>query len=117
MDVVQLIGDPRHSPYLDVKLNHGYNWYWIASGSMAGYSGFDRAVFGWGGNSYVEVDYPRACSMLRSGLLRALIALTLLAVECIELSGQLVDALLDEIDTMKEDIQAKESENAHGKTD
>ena len=68
----QLIGDPRHSPYLDVKLDHGYNWYWIDTGEIAGdgYSGFDRATYGWSGNN-VEIDYPRASNLVRSGLLRA----------------------------------------------
>ncbi len=66
----QLIGDPRHNPYLDVKLRHGYNWYWIDNGAMPGYSGFDRADYGWSSH-YVEVDYPRACNLVRSGLLQS----------------------------------------------
>ncbi len=66
----QILGDPRHSPYLDVKLDHRYNWFWQDDSTMAGYSGFNRCRHGWSGDR-VEFDYPRQASFLRSGILNS----------------------------------------------
>ncbi len=64
----QILGDPRHSPYLDVKLEHRYNWFWQDDSTMGGYSGFNRCRHGWSGDR-VEFDWPRQASFLRSGIL------------------------------------------------
>jgi len=66
----QILGDPRHSPYLDVKLEHRYNWFWHDNnGAFGAYTGFDRCQTGWEGDR-VEFDWPRQANLLRSGILR-----------------------------------------------
>jgi len=71
----QILGDPRHCPYADVKLDHRYNWFyrddgaWTSTGSFSGdYAGFNRCRMGWSGNR-VEFDWPRQANLLRSGIL------------------------------------------------
>ncbi len=91
----QFLGDPRHEPYLDVKVGgtgvsgqpvtiqaNGYNW-WFKDGASGGanpnmysdgYRGFGQAgkVNGW--NTGVDsnfVDLPRFHQMIRQGLLNA----------------------------------------------
>jgi hypothetical protein len=71
----QVLGDPRHSPYRDVKLDHRYNWYWQDDGTMGGYSGFNRCQLGWAGDR-VEFDWPRQANFLRSGILNSGAAFT-----------------------------------------
>lgn len=66
----QIMGDPRHSPYLDVKLDNRYNWFWQDDGTMGGYSGFARCRLGWGGDR-VSFDWPRQANLLRSGILNS----------------------------------------------
>ncbi len=63
----QFIGDPRHMPYTDVKMNHGYNWFFrdVPSGD---YEGYTKAEDGFGTNT-VNFDVPRFWQVWRGGLL------------------------------------------------
>ena len=91
----QFLGDPRHEPYLDVKVGgpgvagqpatiqaNGYNW-WFKDGAQNGatpitpnmytdgYRGFGQAgkVNGWSGSDATFADIPRFHQMIRQGLL------------------------------------------------
>jgi prepilin-type N-terminal cleavage/methylation domain-containing protein len=78
----QLMGDPRHMPYADVKRRHGYNWYFPGPPlSATDYPDFDRFFQnvhespprpeGWT-NSYpdhVPEDVPRYHQLLRTALM------------------------------------------------
>jgi len=73
----QFMGDPRHCPYIDVKLwgtapntEHRYNWY-FASIPAGDYQGYTKSADGWcGDGTYkLNVDVPRFFQMFRRGLL------------------------------------------------
>lgn len=84
----QFMGDPRHCPYLDVKvggpagggvsiLANGYNWFFkqLNGNPTDGYRGFGGTgnavnVAGWGGDNN-NVDIPRFYQAIRNGLLNA----------------------------------------------
>jgi prepilin-type N-terminal cleavage/methylation domain-containing protein len=70
----QFMGDPRHSPYLDVKQDHRYNWYFkggfdASQGGTAGWSGFNQATNGWNGR--ISFDYPRFNEIYRMAILKS----------------------------------------------
>lgn len=79
----QLVGDPRHMPYADVKAAWGYNWFYGKNINGTGYDSFVRSNgadlptngYGsgfnhWGaGQAQLNVDLPRFASLLRNGLL------------------------------------------------
>ncbi len=62
----QFMGDPRHMPYTDVKINMGYNVY-FSTIDTADYPGFTGTSNLWNGGP--NVDVPRYFQMYRSGLL------------------------------------------------
>ncbi len=65
----QFMGDPRHCPYLDVKQDHRYNWYFRQINNTAGsYTGFTKTANGWGAD-HLEIDIPRFFQVYRQGLL------------------------------------------------
>ena len=82
----QFQGDPRHCPYADVKLNHGYNWYFDnlrdATNVIAEWPGFDATRLnngtsanadGWHGGGgtggdMLEIDVPRFFQFIRTAL-------------------------------------------------
>jgi len=67
----QYIGDPRHMPYKDVKLNHGYNWY-FRNDNFSGYGGFTKVANGWdGGGGKLNIDIPRYFQLWRQALLNS----------------------------------------------
>jgi hypothetical protein len=66
----QFMGDPRYCPYLDVKLNNGYNWYFFGVNNIGGYSKFDMATYGWGPCGETE-DVPRFLQLIREGVLKS----------------------------------------------
>lgn len=68
----QFVGDPRHCPYLDVKANDRYNWY-FASIPAGDYQGYTKTADGWNGDGTykLNVDVPRYFQMFRRGLLYA----------------------------------------------
>ncbi len=89
----QFLGDPRHEPYLDVKVGginngqavviqpNGYNW-WFKNGTSGGaapnmftdgYNGFTAAgnTNGWSGSDATFIDVPRFHQMIRQGLLNS----------------------------------------------
>ncbi|MCI0528425.1 MAG: hypothetical protein L0Y56_13380, partial [Nitrospira sp.] len=53
----QYLGDPRHNPYLDVKLDLRYNWFFRDNNDGNGFAGFGQDYNGWTGR--VPFDYPR----------------------------------------------------------
>lgn len=71
----QFMGDCRHCPYLDVKENEGYNWY-FRNVNDTDYPGFSMAVDGWRdnddgwGRTYIDLDLPRVFMTIREGLLK-----------------------------------------------
>lgn len=67
----QFLGDPRHCPYADTKLNHRYNWYFKQI-SGNGYEGFDETRDYWssGGSNRLVMDIPRIFQVFRTGLQR-----------------------------------------------
>ncbi|OGS45321.1 MAG: hypothetical protein A2539_09615 [Elusimicrobia bacterium RIFOXYD2_FULL_34_15] len=68
-ELYQFIGDPRHCPYLDVKINKGYNWFHTQVLTTAtGYAYFEQTRNGWGGDK-LEIDIPRFFQIYRDGLL------------------------------------------------
>jgi type II secretory pathway pseudopilin PulG len=97
----QFMGDPRHSPYWDVKADHRYNWYFVDDATMPGapydvapyntaagrnsplnsngFAGFTpNASDGWsngsGGTSNpgkLPFDYPRFAEVYRMGILKS----------------------------------------------
>ncbi|MBL0349996.1 MAG: type II secretion system protein [Elusimicrobia bacterium] len=77
----QLVGDPRHMPYADVKSNHGYNRYYVQV-PAGDYEGFSYTWTGWsttnpvynsGSTSagLVSLDVPRAMQLWREALLNS----------------------------------------------
>ncbi len=85
----QYQGDPRHMPYRDVKVYHGYNWYFdnlrdAAANVTANWPGLDAGrIRNTGGNDFdgwhgsgtngvgadsIEVDVPRCFQLLRTAL-------------------------------------------------
>jgi prepilin-type N-terminal cleavage/methylation domain-containing protein len=74
-ELYQLMGDPRHCPYLDVKNNGGYNWY-FQTVTDPGYTGFGNANAGWldtssgWGRISIPIDLPRYFMLIRQGLLK-----------------------------------------------
>jgi len=74
----QFNGDPRYCPYLDVKLNHGYNWYFCAVPPTDGYTGYPYAQNGWAHSGVIAANEPRLdcdgdryAQLLRRGLLNS----------------------------------------------
>ena len=70
----QYMGDPRHCPYLDVKLADRYNWYFTdINDTWSSYMGFGKTTNGWsGGNNnggLCDMDIPRYFATYRNGLL------------------------------------------------
>jgi type II secretory pathway pseudopilin PulG len=65
----QFMGDPLHNPYLDVKLDQRYNWYFRSINTSNGLSGFINTANGWSGR--VPLDYPRFSQIYRMGVLRS----------------------------------------------
>lgn len=65
---VQYLGDARHMPYADVKLAHGYNWFFREAGDEWG--GFDRTADGWAVDK-VDIDVPRYFAWYRDALIGA----------------------------------------------
>jgi len=65
----QFMGDPRHNPYLDVKLDHRYNWYFKTISTSNGLSGFDQTGNGWSGR--IPFDFPRFLEVYRMGILKS----------------------------------------------
>lgn len=65
----QFLGDPRHMPYVDVKLAHGYNWYFTDPPS-SDWEGYTRAENGWGGPQ-LNVDVPRLFRLYREGVINS----------------------------------------------
>lgn len=71
----QFMGDARHLPYVDVKTNHGYNWYFRR---LTRPSGFNKtAVNGWQNSpngspevGELAIDLPRYLQLIREGLLK-----------------------------------------------
>lgn len=67
----QFLGDPRHCPYADVKLEHRYNWYFKHI-SGDGYDGFDMSHDYWssGGpwDHKLIIDVPRILYIYRRAL-------------------------------------------------
>lgn len=76
----QFIGDPRHMPYMDVKQNHGYNWFFVRVNNH-GYEGFDKTHDGWvyqhqlpnvnTTEERVNFDFPRYMQVIRTALLNS----------------------------------------------
>ncbi|OGS38710.1 MAG: hypothetical protein A2551_04135 [Elusimicrobia bacterium RIFOXYD2_FULL_34_30] len=64
----QFIGDPRHCPYLDVKLNQNYNWFFVEIPKDSDYKYFDETTDGWGDDK-IDIDIPRFYQIYRQGLL------------------------------------------------
>ena len=90
----QFQGDPRHLPYADVKLEHGYNWFFRdlnppktelaaapsapgeeavpppapAPNPFAGWDGYGRTQDGWAVDK-VDLDVPRYFQLYRDALL------------------------------------------------
>ena len=72
----QFMGDARHMPYVDVKSNHGYNWY-FATAPGAGYNGYSKASGPWVNSGAISqesgkvtLDAPRYFQVMRQGLLK-----------------------------------------------
>jgi hypothetical protein len=74
----QFTGDPRHCPYLDVKLygsgadkEYRYNWYFanIPSGDFQGYNKSADGWEGYGSTCKPNIDVPRFFQLYRRGLL------------------------------------------------
>jgi len=82
----QFQGDPRHSPYADVKAGHRYNWYFdnlrdAAKNAQAEWPGFDSGRMngaadttdGWHGaggtgGDRMEIDVPRFFQFIRTAV-------------------------------------------------
>ncbi|MCB4791767.1 MAG: prepilin-type N-terminal cleavage/methylation domain-containing protein [Elusimicrobia bacterium] len=73
-ELYQFMGDPRHCPYLDIKTNLSFNWY-FQSITDASYTGFTNATAGWldtssgWGRTSIPIDLPRYFMLIRQGLL------------------------------------------------
>ncbi|MBK8869539.1 MAG: hypothetical protein IPN19_00435 [Elusimicrobia bacterium] len=77
----QLIGDPRHMPYADVKRDEGYNWFFARIDTNDGYDRFERTRDGWEyetefpvGNRVVQrlnFDFPRYMDIYRTALMNS----------------------------------------------
>jgi type II secretory pathway pseudopilin PulG len=74
----QVLGDPRHCPYADIKSQHKFNWWFRSDIVAADYPGFlwdDNATavqeaFGPSGDAMdIMEDVPRLFEMVRKGLL------------------------------------------------
>lgn len=66
----QYMGDPRHCPYLDVKEQKGYNWYFKKIPADSDYDGYDVTENGWSKEA-VDLDVPRYFQMFRDALMRS----------------------------------------------
>ncbi|MFA5160753.1 MAG: prepilin-type N-terminal cleavage/methylation domain-containing protein [Elusimicrobiales bacterium] len=73
----QLTGDARYCPYMDVKANNGYNWYFADPDSIdssyngnAAYTNFSKGANGWGETAN-DIDVPRYMYIVRNGLLNS----------------------------------------------
>jgi hypothetical protein len=72
----QFLGDPRHMPYLDVRQQEGFNWYFKSlTGPGSVYS---KTEDGWANSpntglyeGRVLIDVPRYFQVIRSGLLKS----------------------------------------------
>lgn len=65
----QFMGDPRHCPYLDVKADNRFNWYFRQVAASTGYQGYNKTADGWGDDT-LDVDIPRFMQIYRQGLLK-----------------------------------------------
>jgi hypothetical protein len=65
----QFQGDPRHMPYVDVKIKHQYNWF-FTSINLTDYPEFTQATTSlW--NSAANYDVPKFFHVLRTGLMKS----------------------------------------------
>lgn len=67
----QFVGDPRHMPYLDVKLAHRYNPQFQSSITAAGYSNFDKNNGPAFGHGRSDVDFIRYGNLFTEGIMRS----------------------------------------------
>jgi hypothetical protein len=77
----QLLGDPRHMPYADVKNNRGYNRFFTRLDASDGYDHFPETADGWEyavdypvGTRVVQrlnFDFPRYMEIFRTALLNS----------------------------------------------
>lgn len=64
----QTVGDARHCPYLDVKAENGFNWYFSGEDkSSGGFTGYGVCTDSWEGK--IEVDMPKYFLWIREGLM------------------------------------------------
>lgn len=66
----QFSGDPRHMPYLDVKLAHGYNPQ-FQGGLGGGYANYDRNNGTGFGAGLADVDFIRYSNLYVQGVMRS----------------------------------------------
>ena len=72
IEQLQVLGDPRHMPYADLKSRDGYNWFFWNQ-SAPGYEGFYKCYNDlWRGETdRIDVDVPKQFMKIRHAITRA----------------------------------------------